>query len=302
MMLKLLVSARAIAATLGACAALTMASSGSANAAALLFNDFSNLAGLQLNGNTSSIHGCTGGVGSTCSAVTDTHGHRVLRLTNTTSQAGSAFSTTAISLDQNASFSTSFQFHFTDKQNGGADGIVFTLQTVSNTAGGSGGGIGYAGLSNSVGIEFDNWNNGAGDGNSDNHVGINIGGNINSVVLNTSPGFTLDGGSLITAWVDYNGTNDLLEVRANTTGIRPGDALLSYTVDLVQELGSTDAFVGFTSGTGAAGADHDIVAWQFNSEFNPISTIGVPEPGTLAIIGVGLFGMGIARRRARRAA
>ena len=300
-MWKFLESTRGIAITLGACAALTMAPSGSASAAALLFNDFSDLTGLQLNGSTSSIHSCTGGVGSTCSAVTDTHGHNVLRLTSTTSQAGSAFSTTAISLDQNASFSTSFQFHFTDQQNGGADGIVFALQTVSNTAGGSGGGIGYAGLSNSVGIEFDSWNNGAGDGHSDNHVSINIGGDINSVVLDTNPGFALDSGSLITAWIDYDGTNDLLEVRANTTGVRPGSALLSYTVDLVQELGSTDAFVGFTSGTGAAGADHDIVAWQFNSEFNPIGTIGVPEPGTLAVVVVGLLGMGLVRRRRRAA-
>ena len=300
-MWKFLESTRGIAITLGACAALTMAPSGSASAAALLFNDFSDLTGLQLNGSNSSIHSCTGGVGSTCSAVTDTHGHNVLRLTSTTSQAGSAFSTTAISLDQNASFSTSFQFHFTDQQNGGADGIVFALQTVSNTAGGSGGGIGYAGLSNSVGIEFDSWNNGAGDGHSDNHVGINIGGDINSVVLDTNPGFALDSGSLITAWIDYDGTNDLLEVRANTTGVRPGSALLSYTVDLVQELGSTDAFVGFTSGTGAAGADHDIVAWQFNSEFNPIGTIGVPEPGTLAVVVVGLLGMGLVRRRRRAA-
>ena len=56
-----------------------------ASAAALLFTDFSDLTGLQLNGNTSSIHSCTGGVGSTCSPVAD----NVLRLTNTTSQAGS---------------------------------------------------------------------------------------------------------------------------------------------------------------------------------------------------------------------
>ena len=241
-------------------------------------------------------------MGSTCSAVTDSHNHNFLRLTNSTGQAGSVFSTTAISLDQNASFSTSFQFHFRDQQNGGADGIVFALQTVSNTAAGAGGGIGYAGLSNSVGIEFDNWNNGVIDGNSDNHVGINIGGDVSSVALETNPGFALDSGDLITAWVDYDGTTDELEVRANTTGIQPGSAMLSYTVDLVQELGATDAFVGFTSGTGFAGADHDIVAWQFNSEFNPINTIGVPEPGTLAVIGFGLLGMGIARRRAHRVA
>ena len=264
-----------------------------ASAAALLFTDFSDLTGLQLNGNTSSIHSCTGGVGSTCSPVAD----NVLRLTNTTSQAGSAFSTTAISLDQDASFSTSFQFRVTNTINGGADGIVFVLQTNSNTAGGSGGGIGYFGIDNSVGIEFDNWDNGFGDGFSDNHVGIDLGGSVDSVALNTNPGFTIDAGDIITAWVDYNGVTDLLEVRANTTGIRPGTALLSYTVDLVSELGSTNAFVGFTSGTGAAGANHDILSWQFNSEFAPIETIGVPEPGMAAVFGLGLLGLGWARRR-----
>lgn len=293
---------RKIKITTAAAIVLSVFAAGSftpANAAALLYSDFSDLTGLQLNGSTSAIHSCAGGVGSTCSAVTDLHNEKVLQLTNTTSQAGSAFSTTAISLDQNASFSTSFSFHFTDQQNGGADGIVFVLQTVSNTAGGSGGGIGYAGLSNSVGIDFDNWNNGSIDGNNDNHVGINLGGSVNSVARNDAPGFTLDSGDLITAWIDYDGTTDLLEVRANTTGVRPGAAMLSHTVDLVQELGATDAFVGFTSGTGAAGADHDIVAWQFNSEFNPIDQIGVPEPGTFAILSLGLPGISAVRRRQR---
>jgi hypothetical protein len=281
----------------GVIAALAVSGAAPASAAALLYNDFSNLTGLQLNGATSGIHSCTGGVGSTCSAVGDLHQENVLRLTNNLSQAGSAFSTTAISLDQNASFSTSFKFHFTDQQNTGADGIVFVVQTVSNTAGGSGGGIGYAGLTNSVGVEFDNWNNGGGDGNNGNHVGINLGGSVTSVARNDSPGFTLDSGDLITAWVDYDGVNDLLEVRANTTGTRPTTALLSYTVDLTQELGATDAFVGFTSGTGSAGADHDIVSWQFNSSFEPIDQIGVPEPGTLAVLGLGLIGLYRMRRR-----
>ena len=284
---------RILAAALVAGGLAAFAQSTPASAAALLFTDFSNLTGLQLNGDTSLIHSCTGGVGSTCSPVAD----HVLRLTNTTSQAGGAFSTTAISLDQDASFSTSFQFRVTNTINGGADGIVFVLQTNSNSAGGSGGGIGYFGIDNSVGIEFDNWNNGFGDANSDNHVGIDLGGDVDSVAIETDPGFTIDAGDIITAWVDYDGVNDILEVRANTTGIRPGTAMLSYSVDLVAELGSTNAFVGFTSGTDAAGANHDILSWQFNSEFAPIETIGVPEPGPAAVFGLCLLGLGYMRRR-----
>ena len=287
------------AALFGLGTAMAAAMAGPASAVTLLYNDFSDLTGLQLNGVTSTIHSCSGGVGSTCSAVTDLHNENVLRLTNTTSQSGSAFSTTAISLDQNASFSTKFTFHFTDQQNGGADGIVFVLQTASNTAGGSGGGIGYQGIGNSVGVEFDNWDNGGGDGNSDNHAGINLNGNVSSVALTTAIPL-LDSGALFTAWVDYDGVNNLLEVRANTTGIRDAVALLSYTVDLTDAayLGNNPVFAGFTSGTGSAGADHDIVSWEFRSEFNPIDT---PEPAALGLLGLGLIGLGLATRRRKSA-
>src|SRR5262245_57542659 len=80
-----------------------------AGATTLLFNDFSSTAGLQLNGATAAIN--TGGQGAL-----DFNGDRVLRLTNDLGQAGSAFSTTAIALD-NTSFSTRFQFRITDQQN-----------------------------------------------------------------------------------------------------------------------------------------------------------------------------------------
>jgi hypothetical protein len=222
------------------------------------------------------------------------------------SQSGSAFSTSAISLASDASFSTAFRFRFSDQQNTGADGIVFTVQTVANTAGGGGGGIGYQGLSNSVGIEFDNWFNGGYDIN-DNHVGIDLNGNVGSVsALDLgSLGITLDSATILNAWVDYNGATDLLEVRISASSVRPIAAQLSYTVDLVGVLGTTSAFAGFTSGTGAAGADHDILAWQFNSTFDPIDEIGggdVPEPGTLLLSGAAMAGLGWARRRRQRAA
>ena len=44
-----------------------------------------------------------------------------------------------------------------DPTGGAADGIMFVVQTVGNNVGGSGGNIGYFGITNSVGIEYDTY-------------------------------------------------------------------------------------------------------------------------------------------------
>lgn len=306
---------KTVSVTMAAVAALAFGAFAprAANATTITFNDFSNLAGLQLNGAARTIHTCDASGNTGCDAVTDNLGRQVLRLTNNYNQSGSEFSLATVSLANAASFSTAFTFRMSDIPGGsgicdedgcGADGIVFAVQSVSNTAGGFGQGIGYSGIPNSVGIEFDSWNNGFQDDNNGNHVGIDINGNVNATVQYNIPTSgtgpvvgRLNNGSDWYGWVDYNGATDLLEVRLSMSSLRPLLPLLTHTVDLAAILGTTNAYVGFTSGTGAARNYHDIVSWQFNDDYEPI---GVPAPATLTLlvpVVAGLLGL----RRRRRA-
>lgn len=260
--------------------------------AAIVINypSFANCAGLQLNANAA----CT---------------QSVLRVTPATfSQAGSAFSQSIIPLGPGNSFSTYFTFRI-DSNGGsgdgdglGADGIVFALQPNANTAGGGGGGIGFQGIANSVGVEFDTWNNGLPGDPDGNHVGIDVNGSVTSVVaVPVSP--RLNDGNVWHAWVDYNGT--AIEVRVAQTATRPATPIISHTVNLAGVIGGSQAFAGFTSGTGAAFANHDILSWVFDNTYSPIggtpvSTAAVPTLSHAALAIMGLIVAAVAGLRLGR--
>ena len=265
--------------------ALGLAVCGStASALTVSFSDFSSTTGLTLNGSAS---------------VVNTSDGDVLRLTPASpSQSGSFFSSTAINA---SSFSSYFTFRITEpggspfdgNTDSGADGLVFVIQSVSSSIGGIGQGIGYEGIGTSVGIEFDTWHNSAYNDPDSNHLGIDTNGNMVSVATE-GIATRFDDENLWHAWVDYDGTT--LEVRTNQTGVRPGTSTLSYNLDIVNLLGQSSAFVGFTSGTGADWGNHDIVSWEYRDDYDPVG-LPIPEPATVSLLSLGLAGLAARRMR-----
>ncbi|WP_430438324.1 DUF4347 domain-containing protein [Neorhodopirellula lusitana] len=213
------------------------------------YANFSNVTGLDLNGDARQ----TGSL---------------LELTTTGANlAGSAFYETPIDLTGDGSFRSSFSFQTTGGTTG-ADGWTFTIQNdPRGTAalGGTGSLLGYEGITQSIAVEFDTYA-GAGDINN-NHVSI-LAGAVDFNLRTAIPDFDLNSGSPVYAWVDYNGTSNVLAVYVSQTNSRPTEALLKTTVDLQSQVGNT-GYVGFTAATGGAQNSHRIRNWELDLSTPP---------------------------------
>jgi hypothetical protein len=216
-------------------------------------------------------------------------------------------------VDVQGGFTTSFQFQITERGgytpdwepgvvNDGADGFTFTIQNQSPTAMGLyASGIGYYGITNSLAIEFDTWNNkpsycepngnhvavqslGAA-GNQPEHC-ADPGGAFGNPTLGIAiPQKDMSNGTIYDVTIKYQ--PGLLDVYFDNMA----NPLLSVNVDLGNLLnlqGGRSAFIGFTSSTGGAFENHDIVKWSYSD---------VPEPGTMLLAGLGMLAMARLRRR-----
>lgn len=267
------------------------------------YNGFGSVAGLTFKG-------------SAATAVT-TDG-TVLRLTTANfSESGAVYSSLPFTLGASDTFSTQFQFRFTNP--GGidpADGITLVLAANPNGLGGAGGGMGYTGVPSSVAIEFNTYNNGLNlpTDASSNHVSIDTNGVLTDLALsnvygNGSCGFTngfpaqnsntvpgcMSNGQLWTATITYDGSNLSVTLLDPTEG-STFNAITNYPINISSFLGTNNAVVGFTAGTGSGFENHDIVNWQFANT----ATLPTPEPNSLSLVGTGLLAvMAITWRRKR---
>ena len=155
------------------------------------------------------------------------------------------------------SFTTDFTFELL---NANADGFTFTIQNDGpGIAGASGNGLGYDGISNSVAVKFDLYNN---LGEGPNSTGLYTDGaspTLPAIDL-TGTGINLRGGDLFEARLTYDGTNLTLALTDKSTLATWSH---SWAINIPGTVGGTTAYVGFTGATGGLTSTDTIFTWSY---------------------------------------
>ena len=180
---------------------------------------------------------------------------------NAPGQSGNIWTTEKINL--NNSFDFRFRMYF-GANDGGADGFVFALQPVSNTVGGTGGGLGYLGISPSFGVEFDTYQNQSPYNDIEpDHMAILQNGDVNHASSNNLAGpIPISPNSPNVEddqfhWVRFTWSPDsnFFQVFYDC------DSRMIYQGDIINEIfgGDPEVFWGVTGGTGAYLTDKKFV-------------------------------------------
>ena len=199
------------------------------------------------------------------------------------SQASSVFLKEQLAADATSpGFSTYFVMNVYRLNPGPADGYVFVIAANSNSLGALGGGLGYSGINNSVGIEFDFYDNG-GENMASSDVFIN--GNPSSTAGTVfDAGYlsrwnSVASGALVRAfhtWIEYDHSRSRLELRVATSNnenpstsrpARPASALLTRSASYSQI--SNFFYAGFTAATGGQMQQMALKSWYLSNSYIP---------------------------------
>ncbi len=229
-------------------------------------------------------------------------GNKLILTTDARFQAGSAFFTTPISVDNNTSFETSFSFEMGGAAGaGGADGFTFTLQNAaagSNSLGGNAGWLGYGGIARSLTIEFDTWQNRWDQFNDE--IAVTLNGAFQTQVAAAASPIDLNSGSVGFGWIDYDGSTNTLSVYVSNSNQKPQTPALTANVDLSSVVGD-QLYAGFTGSNYDKPNSHSILSWNLNATLPQLpieentfyietSQINVNEDDGVAVIRIGRTG------------
>ncbi|CAI5515590.1 unnamed protein product [Closterium sp. Naga37s-1] len=169
-------------------------------------------------------------------------------------------------------FSSSFSFTLTRPAASGSEGFAFVVAfdaTPPTTP--VAGGMGYAGMgARSVAVEFDTSMDAGNSDPDSNHVGINTGGNVTSVVT-AKPSTPLNDGKSKHVWIEYDPSSDgsLRVFLSSKASPRPTTPLLSARISLCEELAPSPSeytfAIGFTGASAAQPQSHVVSAWTLST-------------------------------------
>ena len=168
-------------------------------------------------------------------------------LTSSTNDAGAIWSPEEI--DLSVPFDMTFDIYLGSFP-GGADGMMFVMQELGTGVGPVGNGLGYAGITNSIGIEIDTWNSGPsapGDIASD-HIGMNENGMNNHALVAASALPEMEDDMYHTMQIIWDPGTTALAVFID------GTLEMTYVGDLITSHFGSDpnVYFGFTAATGGA--------------------------------------------------
>ncbi|MES2794699.1 MAG: HYR domain-containing protein [Bacteroidota bacterium] len=173
-------------------------------------------------------------------------------------QAGSVWFQNKISLASDFIIESTVNLGSVDSP--GADGLAFVLQPICNGIGGAGGGIGYFGISPSLAVELDTYQNADRFDPAEDHIGLMANGSVDHGGGGAS---VLQGYTTLSNLEDGVNRTMKIEWIANTQNLKvtlAGTELINYTGDIVNTIfgGNSNVFWGFTAATGSEHNNHTV--------------------------------------------
>lgn len=217
------------------------------------------------------VNGSASSTGNDCFILTPDQG----------GQAGTVWYENYLSLNYN--FDMTFQVYL-GVNDEGADGIAFVMQPNSTGSGSSGGGLGYQGISPSIAVEYDTWQN---DDPWYDHIAVQRNGDVNysgavaGPVQASATSYNIEDGQWHTTRITWDAATKSLSVYFD------GNLRVTYTNDMVANTfaGNPLVYWGFTGATGAAMNLQQFCVINLNFEEVPASEV----PVSSWALGLGIF-------------